>query len=81
MATRLGVTPDQQPQVSAARDLVVLLPSEWIEGWASSNEVGFDFDVLDPDQPGLRVVVEKDYPCEHGPDGQSIVPKPKRMTP
>ncbi|MDA0874175.1 MAG: hypothetical protein O3C45_03845 [Bacteroidetes bacterium] len=38
------------------------IPASWLEGWPDSEVVGFDFDL----PSGLRVVVEKDFPCVHG---------------
>lgn len=37
------------------------LPAAWLTGWPASDVVGFDFDV----PMGVRVVVEKDFPCAH----------------
>lgn len=59
--------------------LEVCLPRQWTEGWGGNEIVGFDFDTCAGQGPALRVVVEKDYPCIHGPGGKSLYGRPARM--
>ncbi|GEP94075.1 DUF7009 family protein [Chitinophaga cymbidii] len=39
------------------------VPSPVIEKWAGTEEVGFDFDILNPDGSALKILVEKDFKC------------------
>ena len=55
------------------------IPREWIRDWANNGVVGFDFTAESSDGEPLRIVIEKDFPCEHGPDGKSVAGLPTKM--
>ncbi len=59
--------------------LQIDIPREWILNWANNDVVGFDFTAGSSDSRPLRVVIEKDFPCEHGPDGKSVTGLPTKM--
>ena len=63
----------------SSTDIMVQLPQSWATNWDSDERVGFDFSVPSPHPDGLRVVVEKDFPCAHTADGRAVYGKPDRM--
>lgn len=55
------------------------IPREWVRDWANNASVGFDFMAESSDGEPLRIVIEKDFPCEHDPDGKSVAGLPTKM--
>jgi len=80
---RLEPIASKTPTASDEGGMCIGIPKGWLAGWPDSDVVGFDFQIAQTqvaesilNQEGLRVVVEKDFPCDH--DGESP-PKPVRM--
>jgi hypothetical protein len=62
---------DTQVQFKGGR-LVIQVPAETVRHWAEGNEVGIDVTLrADGDHP-LRVLIEKDFACLHGPSEDNI---------
>lgn len=73
----LGTIVDEWPVCALeAGRLSIHLPAVWLVKWAENDVAGFEFDVSGE---GLRVVVEKDFPCKHGATGESPYPPPRQM--
>jgi hypothetical protein len=64
-------------QVSADGGVVtVRLQSESFRAWAGSNQESYAFNVV-VDGDTLAVLIEKDFPCDHG---ESTLPNPDLFT-
>jgi|Marorgknorr_s2lv_3_1036020.scaffolds.fasta_scaffold03367_4 hypothetical protein len=59
--------------------LQIDIPREWTRDWANNDRVGFDFMAESSSGQPLRIVIEKDFPCEHGPDSKSTAGIPTKM--
>ena len=67
MTVVLGTTASDSPEAQGKGGIRVNMPGDWLRGWPDSEVVGFDFDVRQEGR-GIRVVVEKDFPCAHDGD-------------
>ena len=73
----LGTIVDEWPVCALeAGRLFVHLPAVWLVKWTENDVSGFEFDL---GGEGLKVVVEKDYPCKHGASGESAYPPARKM--
>jgi hypothetical protein len=63
LSFELHSTTCAQPSATREDGIRIGLPAAWLADWSDSDVVGFDFDIP---ENGLRVVVEKDFPCSHG---------------
>jgi len=61
--------------------LIVKIPTGWIEGWDQNDTVGFDFELMMTEDQPVRIVIEKDFPCGHDPDGNPVAARPVKMQP
>jgi hypothetical protein len=67
---KLGTTPHNQPRADyIGGHLVVTIDRDDAEAWLSSDRIGFDHRQTAGDGSAIRVIVEKDFACLHGPAG------------
>lgn len=58
------------PAPTAALDgglLRIGLPEEQLRAWMSSDAVGIEAELALSQEPGLHLLIEKDFPCQHRP--------------
>jgi hypothetical protein len=58
------------PAPTAALDgglLRIGLPEEQLRAWMSSDAVGIEAELALSQGPGLHLLIEKDFPCQHRP--------------